>query len=1226
MQSQLLDRPICNTPSGSASGFYKVDAMSDAVQDALGAMRIKEANKTEPLQLLDLLQFVSGSAHELLDAADFEVGINAWLREMALRTGAARATFYENAVHANGNTMAVLAEWTRPELSVFTSVSFTAPYCIDPNGAEELLDKLHQGRHAEFHVSNTVGFIREMLVAQGNASVLTMPIMIKGASWGAVGFDFLTHQDFTPRYIAILQTAADTLASVINRNQVQTARVAEQKARADENAALAKLLESVALASRKLIAEADFEAGVMAYLQIVGTALNAARACFYDYRWHEDAERMTFAALCEWVQPGIEKNLVISFAKPVVFDPRGVEPFFDQVANGDLVVVHTEETQGLMREITQAQGNATVICVPVFVGGAVKYSIGFDSLTHRELDSQTRRVLEMAADAMSAAVKRWEIEKLLRETEAARLEEQRERARFAERQGELLAAVVSASELLLKAQSLEEVANAVVAKIGQALSADRCIIGAYLPPDERDPYGYLNVAYEWTQAGISRQSDHPELKLLAGSLYIDFVQPLFRGEPFAVITDDIESSEARSEQELIEAKSQFQYPIMVDGKFWGSLGVDDCHHPRVWSPTEIDSLCLVTSALASVAKREQLTGARIKVERERAQFAERQGELLAAVVSASELLLKAQILRDVAHEVIARIGQALMADRCVIGLCQAPDANDAYGYLDFEYEWVNTGIARQTDQPGLKVFGMSAYIDFVEPLLRGEAIALITDDIENNEARIEQEQTGAKSQFMYPIMVDGKLWGVLGPDDCHHPRVWSPTEIDSLRLVASALSSVVKRELLIEARIEAERERAQFAERQGELLAAVVSASELLLKAQSLEDVADQVVAMIGRALNADRCMIGLYLPPDEESAWGYAEFDYEWVEAGTARQTDQPELKRFDLSMYLDFLKPMLRGEAVPIMTEEIQSDEARGEQEETGAKSQFVYPIMVDGKLWGFLDTDDCHHPRVWSPTEIDSLRLVASALGSVVKRGQLTEARIEAERQRESARRAGQIAVVGERNRIAREIHDTLAQGFTGVIMQSQAAEDALLKQDAPATIHHLHRARTIAQTSLHDARRSVFALRPSVLNDQTLAQALAVQIKRMLADSAVAGSFEEHGSAVMPSNLVATELLRIAQEATTNVLRHADATKICVQLQWEADGVKLSIGDNGRGFDVKQEHPGFGLVSMRERADRMQAVLMIESSCGAGTAVSISVNPGAGSLVLNSDDAAQIGSAE
>jgi signal transduction histidine kinase len=788
------------------------------------------ANGTETAQLLDLLQFVSNSVHELLDAADFETGINAWLKAMALRVGAARASFYENAVHSNGKTLAILAEWARPELNVIASVSFAAPYCIDPNGADDLFVQLHQGRHAEFHVASTFGFVRDILVAQGNASVLTMPIMIKGASWGAIGFDFLTHQNFTPRYIAILQTAADTLASVINRNQVQAARVAEQKARADENAALAKLLESVALASRKLIAEPDFETGVMAYLQIVGTALNAARACFYDHRWHDKAQRMTVAGLCEWVQPGIENNMVHSFASPVIFDPRGVEPFFDQMANGDLIVVHTEETQGATREILQVQGNATVICVPVFVGGEVKYSIGFDSLTRRELDSQTRRVLEMAADAMSAAVKRWEIEKQLRETEVARLEEQRERA--------------------------------------------------------------------------------------------------------------------------------------------------------------------------------------------------------------------------------------------------------------------------------------------------------------------------------------------------------------------------------------------QFAERQGELLAAVVGASELLLQAQRLEDVADKVVAMIGQALNADRCMIGVYLPPDEKSAWGYAEFDYEWVEIGTARQTDLPGLKRVDFSMYLDFLGPLLRGEAIQIITEDINNEQARGEQEQTGAKSQFVYPIMVDGKLWGFLDTDDCHHPRVWSPTEIDSLRLVASALGSVVKRGQLMEARIEAERQRESARRASQIAVVGERNRIARDIHDTLAQGFTGVIMQSQAAEDAFHKRDSHAVMHHLGRARGIAQSSLHDARRSVFALRPSVLENRTLAEALAAQLKQMLADQSLVATFEESGEALEPSNLVATELLRIAQEATTNVLRHAKASRISVRLIWDVEVVTLCVDDDGSGFDVAQPHPGFGLVSMRERADRMAAIFTIDSGNDAGTSLCVTVDPRAG----------------
>lgn len=406
------------------------------------------------------------------------------------------------------------------------------------------------------------------------------------------------------------------------------------------------------------------------------------------------------------------------------------------------------------------------------------------------------------------------------------------------------------------------------------------------------------------------------------------------------------------------------------------------------------------------------------------------------------------------------------------------------------------------------------------------------------------------------------------------------------------------------------------AKRHAELLAAVVTTSEFLLKSPSLTDAIGEVLVQMGTALQADRCMLGVYLPPDTNDAFGYVDFQHEWVAHGIARQTEKPGLKVFAMSKYQEFIKPLLEGLAVPVMTEAIENQEAIKEQELTGAQSQFVYPIMVDGKLWGIFDVDDCRSPRIWSPTEIDSMRLVASALSSVIKREQLVEARIAAERERESAKQAGEIAVTNERNRIARDIHDTLAQGFTGVIMQSQAAEDALQKQDTPAALHHMARGQHIAKTSLRDARRSVFALRPSVLVDQTLAQALQAQLERMAVDSIVQASMVTTGEPVEPSNLVATELLRIAQEATNNVLRHADASQIKLCLHWYSGVVELTVQDNGCGFDVKQDHPGFGMISMRERADRMQGVLRVESGLGQGTMLSIKVDPHAGESVEKS----------
>jgi GAF domain-containing protein len=239
-------------------------------------------------------------------------------------------------------------------------------------------------------------------------------------------------------------------------------------------------------------------------------------------------------------------------------------------------------------------------------------------------------------------------------------------------------------------------------------------------------------------------------------------------------------------------------------------------------------------------------------ERNRTQMAERHSALLAAVVAASEYLLKSQSLKEVIDEVLAQMGKALAVDRCAMGVYLAPDEHDAIGYVEFQHEWVSAGIARQLDNPALCRFSLSQYPELAKPLLAGIPIPIFTEEIADDQAREEQELTGAQSQFQYPIMVDGKLWGTFGVDDCRTPRVWSPTEIDSLRLVASAVASVVKREQLVEARIAAEREQVQAAKRQSELLAAVVAASELLLKSQSLADVAPAVIELMGVALRAD--------------------------------------------------------------------------------------------------------------------------------------------------------------------------------------------------------------------------------------------------------------------------------------------------------------------------------------------------------------------------------------
>ena len=195
---------------------------------------------------------------------------------------------------------------------------------------------------------------------------------------------------------------------------------------------------------------------------------------------------------------------------------------------------------------------------------------------------------------------------------------------------------------------------------------------------------------------------------------------------------------------------------------------------------------------------------------------------------------------------------------------------------------------------------------------------------------------------------------------------------------------------------------------------------------------------------------------------------------------------------------------------------------------------------------------------------------------------------------AREAG---VLDERQRMAREIHDTLAQGLTGIITQLQAAEQTGDRK-------HMDRAAGLARESLTQARRSVQALRPEPLEDSRLVDAVAELAEGWSRDSGVPATVSTAGQPrpVTPDREVA--LYRVAQEALANVAKHARASRVGVTLSYLDDQVVLDVRDDGRGL-ARGRDGGFGLTVMRERMDGVGGTLAVESEPGAGTAISASV---------------------
>jgi len=212
---------------------------------------------------------------------------------------------------------------------------------------------------------------------------------------------------------------------------------------------------------------------------------------------------------------------------------------------------------------------------------------------------------------------------------------------------------------------------------------------------------------------------------------------------------------------------------------------------------------------------------------------------------------------------------------------------------------------------------------------------------------------------------------------------------------------------------------------------------------------------------------------------------------------------------------------------------------------------------------------------------------------------------ERLLEAATRSGEErreAVVGERMRLAREIHDTLAQGFTGIVVQINAAEQVASERNEE-TWNHLEKARALARRSLDEARRSILLLRSSDLHGSDLLSAIEKVGRHLLVDESIQLEAVREGEAYKLTDEIETELLRVGQEAVANAIRHSGATKIKVSLRYLPHEVMLRISDDGRGS--LQGAPGLGIRGMEERMQRVRGHLEIIAQPQTGTAVCATV---------------------
>ena len=380
---------------------------------------------------------------------------------------------------------------------------------------------------------------------------------------------------------------------------------------------------------------------------------------------------------------------------------------------------------------------------------------------------------------------------------------------------------------------------------------------------------------------------------------------------------------------------------------------------------------------------------------------------------------------------------------------------------------------------------------------------------------------------------------------------------------------------------------------------ALAQSLDVLATAPKPEKFIGQMLSTIGRLLNANSVSLWLFDDSSDSLILRSSTSDGGKL---AAPDPEHPFVKN-PLFWKENAVVQELLFTAGPVVCDDVDTDpRVNGDWAEhlkrNGTKRFLAVPLLVGGQVRGFVGIR--HVDRAsYRPEEIELTQALAHQVMLALQLNEFAE-------------QGQRAAVFEERNRMARDIHDTLAQGFTGVIVQLEALEDAISCGCRKEADNHLQRAGELARQSLSEARRSVHALRPQVLEEHNFWDALKGIIKNTTVGTALHATFAAHGKPPELPQPWQENLLHIGQEALTNTLKYAHARNFETRLSYKGRELRLELRDDGDGFKIEDRHDGVGLTGMRERVEQMGGALKITSARGKGTKITVVVPCNGGSM--------------
>lgn len=1185
----------------AAIGAALARAQSEAALLAAEQQRVREA-----VELNRVLESVVEASRRLIAADDFDAALAGWLEALALAVEADAAGFGSFAPHEAGEVALIKKAWSRlsREPSPATPIPATTDFIA-------FTEKLSAGEAIVAHRDElcdpaSVRFLESFDVF----SDLIVPICGDTQVVGWVSFNWAQRHELTPAHVAALRTAANGAASALERHEVRQAMLVEreqrllaERARAETSERLTALLAVVVSSARELIDAPEFEPALLRWLGRFAEATDAIRATYYDQVIHAETGLLTVRMLSEWVRAGVAGSIPVSFASPYVIDPRGAEEVMSRLTSGQQVVVHTEDMREPMRSFLIEQGNVSVIAVPVFMNGRQTGCVSFDFATRQEPIPAILAVLQTAADTLATVIRRNEA------MEAALAERERAAAARLEATENALAVLRTGTTTLARVPDL----NQFLAKLMQEML--RQIEGWNAQLFLYDPKTDTLCA----SLGINQG----EIVLSAPGLVVDL--PVSQSFP-AHITG--------AWRRLLQARGAIYFDLERDAAdFWP--GTVEWHRERGHKGAVCIALRLGKEPLGMLGF----------VCPGKETFAEEEFSMLSALAEQASLAIAVSRLADQAKNAAMAVerqqaAQRRVAELAAANLALARATAGLVGGLDAATFLCSLQV-ETTAITGAKTSGIFTYDENTERLRMfalmssGVPIDITKDprmevwrqDVPLSVSRrwIEQIRSGDFATFdnhtapdqhpwpisrkwhemmghryiiTVPLYVGQRMIGTFG--QCFSDG-YDVTRFDfpmtrvlanhaALALQLTQLADEARQAAIIrEQEINTRRHLTEVEQ----FNLALQRTTSLLAQGMNLREFLGQVLTECLEMVGADFAHILTYNPADDSLSFAVgARPGRVYLEA----LPEEPEMFRQPMPASSFPIFSFLRAEQRVALLSQDAKDAPPPEPIARWFAAEGIHEVTglllaVGEEPVGFVGMA-FRTEKPLPPQKIKLFQALANQAALAIAMSRLGE-------------RSRIAAVLDERARLAGQIHDTLAQQFTGTLLHLEALSTRA-DRGYRVTPEDLQTVRKIAAFGLAEARRSALNLRPLELDSGTLADALQHLAER----SRVAGLLECDFSCSGTTGRMAPEheeaLLCIAHEAVNNAIRHGEASRIQICLKRKSSEIKLFITDDGRGFDhsqARQQGRTFGLRSMESRALSIGSAFEVASSPGQGTIVTV-----------------------